>query len=134
MDYSFATSKQCIYEIRGGLPVCVVITSRKRLVSCWTDATIDFIIYHDVDTTGMPFVFEAHLVDEDTRVVEPYSVYVVCMDYFASKRPSSRGIRFGAISAVGRVDKFTPEQIVKIAREAQEHARKTLAEVRKVWL
>lgn len=46
---------------------------------------------------------------------------------------SLKGIRFGAISAVGRVDKFSPEQIVKIAREAQAHARKTLAEVKKIW-
>lgn len=133
MEHYLDTSKQYIQEVRSGLPSCIATISSKNLVAYWSDATIDFTVSHDVDTTGLPFVFEASLVDEDTRVCEPYSVYVVCMEYFARIRPDDRGIRFGAISAVGRADKFSPEQIVKIAREAQEHARKTLAEVKKIW-
>lgn len=133
MDRYLSVCRQCIQEVRSGLPICAVTTSNKNLVASWCDATIDFTIYNDVDTTGLPFVFEAFLVNEDTRVCESYSAYVVCMDYFAWDRPDARGIRFGAISAVGRADKFTPEQIVKIAREAQAHARKTLAEVKKIW-
>lgn len=134
MDCDFVTSKQYIREIRSGLPSPVITISRKRLVTYWSDATIDFTIYHDVDTIGLPFVFEAHLIDEDTRAVEPYGVYVVCMAYFARKRPSARGVKFGAISFVGRTDKFSPVQIVEIAREEQAYARNILAEVKKIWL
>lgn len=127
------TCRQCVLEVRSGLPSCVVTLSDKNLVPAWCDATIDFTIYNDVDTTGLPFVFIAGLGDEATRVVEQYNVYVVCMEYFQWDKPDIKGIRFGAISAIGRVDKFSPEQIVKIAREAQAHARKTLAEVKKIW-
>ena len=134
MNCDFVTSKQHIQEIRSGLPSPVITISRKRLVTYWSDATIDFTIYHDVDTVGLPFVFEAYLIDEDTRVVEPYGVYVVCMAYFARKRPSARGAKFCAISFVGRTDKFSPERIIKIAREEQAYARKVLAEVQKKWL
>ena len=134
MNCDFTTSTQFVQVIRSGLPSPVITVSRKRLVTYWSDATIDFTIYHDVDTIGLPFVFEAHLIDEDKRVVEPYGVYVVCMDYFARKRPSARGAKFGAISIVGRTDKFSPIQIVEIAREGQEYARNILAEVKKIWL
>lgn len=133
MDYYLTTSKQYICEVRGGLPTCIITISDKNLVSAWSDAARYFTLTYDTDTAGLPFVFEACLVDEDSRVCEPYSVYVACMNYFGRIRPDNNGILFGAISAVGRADRFSPIQIVKIAREAQEHARKTLAEVKKIW-
>ena len=132
MDYFLSTCKQCIYEARAGLPTCVITESDINLVPAWCDAARYFTICYDADTSDLPFVFEACLVDEDTRVCEPYSVYVVCMEYFAWDKPDARGIRFGAISAVGRSDKFSPERIIKIAREAQAHAHKILAGDRKI--
>lgn len=133
MDYYLSTCKQCICEVRAGLPACIITVSCKDLVHAWCDAALYFTICYDTDTSGLPFVFEACLLDEFTRVCEPYSVYVACMDYFEYSHPDARSIRFGAISAVGRTDKFSPGRIIKIAREAQEHAQKTLAEVKKIW-
>lgn len=132
MDYYLGVNKQCLIEARAGLPVCVITESDKNLMPAWCDAARYFTICYDADTSGLPFVFEACLVDEDTRVCESYSVYVVCMEYFAWDKPDARGIRFGAISAVGRSDKFSPERIIKIAREVQAHAQKILAEVKRI--
>lgn len=133
MDCFVDTSKQFIQEIRSGLPSDVITISDKNLVASWARAAEYFNICYDIDTSDLPFVFEACLVDVDTRVVEPYSVYVACMACFYHTSPDARGVRFGAISAIGRTDKFTPEQIINIALEGRRHAQKTLAEVRKIW-
>lgn len=134
MDYFLSTSKQYICEVRGGLPSCIITISDKDLAPEWLDAVQYFNICYDVDTRGIPFVFESCLLDEDTGVCEPYSVFVACMAYFSYLRPSARGICFGAISAVGRSDKFSPMQIVELAREEQKYAQKILVEEQKIWL
>lgn len=124
--------KKCIQAIRNGLSVCAVTVSDKDLVPAWCDGTIDFTTDNDVDTCGLPFVFECGLMDGGTGDCEPYSVYVVCMGYFRYYKPDIRSYRFGAVSVIGRTDKFSPERIIKIAREKQAHALKILAEVKRI--
>ena len=132
MDYFIPTCKQCIQDVRNGLSAYAVTVSDKDLVPTWCDGTIDFTTDNDVDTRGLPFVFECGLMAEDARDCESYSVYVVCMGYFRYYKPDIRSYRFGAVSVIGRTDKFSPERIIKIAREEQAHALKVLAEVRKI--
>ena len=134
MSPIFYAEKENIDVISAGEIACTVTFSDSNMMDVWIDATIDFTFYHDTDTTGLPFVFEASLADIDTGVVKEQAVYIACMAYFIKRKKKQKIIYFGAVSAIGAVDKVTIEQVINVARNEQKKARKILAEVMKQCL
>lgn len=132
MSCIFFAEKENIDAISAGDIACTVTVTDSNMVKEWTDATIDFTVSHDVDTTGLPFVFEASLADVDTGIVKESAVYIACMVYFARRKRTKKIVLFGAVSAVGAVDKVTIEQVINVARGEQKTVRKVLAEVMEI--
>lgn len=127
MQRTFSVSKREISAILAGELLSVGFVTKDNLLDKWTHACIDFTTYHDIDTTGLPFVFVSSLVDFDETIIDGPAVYVACMHYFAKIKRHNKVVLFGAICIVGCVDKFSPEQVVQTARDNQEKAGRTLA-------
>lgn len=134
MSLIFYAEKENINVISAGEIACTVTFSDSNMMEEWIDATIDFTTYHDTDTTGLPFVFEASLADMDTGVVKEQAVYIVCMVYFRKRKKKQKIVYFGAVSAIGAVGKVTIEQVINVARREQKTARKILAEMMTICL
>ena len=129
MSPIFFAEKENIDVISAGEIACTVTFSDSNMMEQWTDATIDFTTSHDVDTTGLPFVFEASLADVRSGEVKVSEVYIACMVYLVRRSRAAKKVFFGAVSAVGAVNKVTIEQVINVARREQKKARKILAEV-----